>query len=137
MEILKEKQFWDIHYNSNLNILELYWKKSNRDIEKEEFENYLFELVELIEKYQVDGFLVDARAYHVVMSLEVQAWHDEHIIPLYVKNGIKNIVFIFTEEDLIPFLSVEQTFEEEKAMMITTSFTDDIEKARTIFVKST
>lgn len=136
MQLVREKQFWDIYYNSDLNILELYWKKSDREIEVDEFKDYLFELVNFIETHKVEGFLVDARAYHLVMSLEVQSWHDENIIPLYVKNGIQNIVFIFTEEDLIPFLSVEQTFEEQKAMTILTRFTDNIEKARNYFLKA-
>lgn len=133
MKRIREKKYWDIYHNLELNILELYWKKSKKDIEEEEFKNYLFDLVEIIKKTQVNGFLVDARAYHLVMSVEFQGWHDEMIIPLYIQNDIKDVVFIFKEEALIEFLSVEQTFEEEKAEVINTRFTDDLEKARAFF----
>lgn len=132
MQKIIEKKFWDIYHNSQLNILELYWKDIGKNLKLEDFKSYLLELVKFIEKYKPKGFLVDSRAYHVVMSIEFQAWHDQIIIPSYIKSGIKNIVFIVNEEEMVVNLSLEQTFEEEEAMAIKTHFTDDLEKARDI-----
>lgn len=136
MEKIKEKKFWDIYYNINLNILELYWKNTGSELNPEAFKSYLLELVQVIAKYKPKGFLVDSRAYHIVMSPKFQIWHDQKIIPSYVDNGISNIVFVLNQEEMIVNLSLEQTFDEEEAQIIQTHFTDSLEKARNILQNS-
>lgn len=140
MQKIIEKEFWDIYYNSNLNILELYWKNIGKNLKLEEFKSYLLELVELIKKYKPKGFLVDSRKYHMVLSIDFQTWHDNTIIPSYLKYGIQNIIFVINQDEtisnqneMIANLSLELTFEEVFASAIETSFTHSLEQARDIF----
>lgn len=135
MQQLVTRKFWDVYSDESLNILEIHWKKQEdqSELDEEDFKLYLYELAELTENEIITGFLVDARPYHVVMTVEFQEWHDQVIIPQYIKNGIKNIVFVLNEEALIEAASIEQTFEEQQAAAIKTHFVNNLQFARDIF----
>lgn len=135
-EVVTSEKFWDILYNSELEVFEVYWKDAHEDIEEELFKQYLFNFLEISKKYQAKGFITDTRAYHYVMPPELQAWHDAFIIPRYIELGFEKIVFILSQDNFIASLSVEQTFEEEKAQAqdFTVHFTDNLEEALAHFV---
>lgn len=135
MEKIEEKEFWDILKNNDLNILEITWKKGPQEKEmmEEEFQQYLLHFVELVRELHPIGFLTNTQNYHVPIPPDIQEWHDQIIIPKYIELGIKKIAFVVSEEDLITFLSLEQTFEEKQAKEITTQFFDSPEKARLFF----
>lgn len=132
MEKIKEKRFWDIYYNTKLNILEFHWKNIGKDIEQDSFKEYLLEVVELLKTYTVNTFLVDGSKYHVTIPPSIQEWHDNTIIPAYLKAGIKRMIFVLNQEDLIPVLSLEQTFDEKQAKALQTHFVESLEKARSL-----
>lgn len=135
LEKIEEKEFWELFWNPNLQIIEVLWRKpsNSKDMSSEEFQEYLLHFVELSKKFKIIGFLTNTQKYHVPIPPDLQEWHDQTIIPEYVELGIKKIAFLVSEEDLITFLSLEQTFEEEQAKVIDTRFFDSLEKARLFF----
>ncbi len=137
LALIASKEFWKVYKNPLLNIFEIYWQtpEGAQELSLEEFKHYLLEMVDLIKQHRVSGFIIDARKYHVVMSVDFQHWHDTVIIPQYVSNGIKNIVFILSEAALFEAVSINQTFEEQHASSIKTQYKDSLEAAREVFEK--
>ncbi|MBD0400814.1 hypothetical protein [Flammeovirga sp. EKP202] len=98
------------------------------------FKNHISSFANLIEtdgaSHEVKSFVVDTRAYHFVMNLNIQEWHDKEIIPRYLNSGIKKIAFCLSG-DLIRDLSIEQTFDESQAQSdeLSTLYFQDLRKA--------
>jgi hypothetical protein len=116
-------------YNEELHIFEAYWQKKDKEMSSSEFIYHLEEFAQLFEKYQVKGFYVDTRAYHIVMDLELQAWHDVNIVPKYIAGGVQKIAFVLPNE-YIEALSIEQAFEEPQAKQLLVRHFDNETEAK-------
>ncbi len=113
--------FLKVYLNEEQQIFEGFWKKESREMKDDEFMTHLEAFADLFSQHKVRGFYVDTRQYHAIMSVEIQAWHDEHIIPKYIQGGVEKIAFVMTE-DFIPALTIEQAFDEPKAQVLQTRF---------------
>ncbi|ANQ51397.1 hypothetical protein MY04_4053 [Flammeovirga sp. MY04] len=117
IDIQFETNFWTVNKIENFYFIQ--WEnKAGREMTDEEFKEHINSLAKLISTQgvanNINAFMVDTRLYHYTMNLDLQTWHDNEIIPGYIKNGIKRIAFILSG-NLIQDLSIEQTFDEEKA----------------------
>lgn len=112
-----ELPFLIVYLNENEQIFEAYWQKREEEMTSEEFKEHLEAFAQLFEKYSVKAFYVDTRAYHITMSVEIQTWHDENIVPKYIASGVQKIAFVMPDE-LIQALSIEQAFEEPQAQQL-------------------
>lgn len=135
---VEEREFWTLYWNNELKIIEGIWKRSNsgKEMTEEEFENYILHLTEVAEKYKAEGLLVNIEEYHIPVPPELQEWHDKVIIPKYQQLGITKVAFVAkqnTLDELVAYISLEQTFEEEKAQAINTQFFQSLEEARSFF----
>ncbi|OHX64718.1 hypothetical protein [Flammeovirga pacifica] len=114
---LLKTNFWSVKRLDQMYYIK--WENlSEHEMTTEQFKEHIVSLSKLIESdgvaNNVNGFMVDTRLYHFTMNLDIQVWHDEVIIPIYIKSGIVKIAFILSG-DLIRDLSIEQTFDEQKA----------------------
>lgn len=132
MKKVREKKFWDIFYNTELNILEFHWKNTGQDMEDEEFKSYLLEVIELLKTYPVKGLLIEGSKYHITIPPKMQEWHNKNIIPAYLKAGVEVMTFILDPKELIIVLSLEQSFDEEQiaAHTMEIHFLDSLEAGR-------
>ena len=64
--IVLEIPYLIVYLNPELNIFEAFWQKKDIEMTDDEFINHLEEFSQLFNTYQVKGFFVDTRAYHVV-----------------------------------------------------------------------
>ncbi|WP_281612521.1 hypothetical protein [Flammeovirga sp. SubArs3] len=108
--------FWSVYRLDSWYFIQ--WKDAGSEMNDEEFMDHISSFAKLVEtdgvNNRISGFVVDTRAYHYVMNLDVQKWHDDVIVPKYIASGITKIAFCLSG-DLIRDLSIEQTFDEDKA----------------------
>lgn len=128
MQIIVEDTSWQVFFDTQNQIMEINWL-SEANITNQEFMNYLQKWTELIEQYKPKSFLVDSSKYHVVMTIDMQTWHDKTIAPKYLKAEIKKIAFVLPKE-IFASTSITQTFEEENAQKIEINYFNDIKLAR-------
>ncbi|TAE09281.1 MAG: hypothetical protein EAZ95_16215 [Bacteroidetes bacterium] len=132
-ELIMEDSCWLVYADANTKTMEVVWLKP-ADLSDEGFKEYLRTFVDLLEKHQTKAFLVDSRLGHVVMTPDIQEWHDQEIIQQYVRLGIQKTAFILPA-DLFEATSIEQTFSEDMAShALKTQYFEDVELARTWLV---
>lgn len=121
--------FLTVYLNQKARLFECTWHKEDREMKDSELIEHLEEFAKLFSQYQVRGFYVDTRQYHAIMSIEIQEWHDEHIVPKYIEGGVEKIAFVMTK-DFMPALTIEQAFDEPQAQKLKTRFFEDEMKAK-------
>lgn len=104
------------------------WTEKAKFMTDEEFQEHLWDFTRKIAEYQIKKALVDSRLGHFVLSTDMQAWHDQKIVPIYLEHGFSKIAFVMPE-DLFEALSLEQTFEEKEAKKMEVCHFDDYETA--------
>jgi hypothetical protein len=129
LKTVLELPYLVVYLNEEREIFELYWRKSNFEMSTSEFQTYLDTFSRLFEKYSVRGFYVDTRAYHITMDVEIQAWHDQYIVPRYLAGGVRKIAFVLPYE-FISALSIEQAFEEPQARQLEVRYFENESRAR-------
>ncbi len=128
-QVILSLPFLEVRLNEEIQIFEALWQKKEREMTDEEFMEHLLAFTNLFEQYKVKGFFVDSRQYHAIMNVEIQAWHDEHIVPKYIEGGVEKIAFVMTTE-FIAALTIEQAFDEPKAQQLNVAFFDGEKEAR-------
>lgn len=104
------------------------WTEKAKFMTDQEFREHLREFTKKIAEYRIKKALVDSRLGHFVLSVEMQVWHDQEIVPFYIEHGFKKIAFLMPE-DLFEALSLEQTFEEKEAQKLDVQYFTDYEMA--------
>jgi|GEM_PF-2906291 len=95
---------------------------------EEEFRHSMLEVANKVLSYSAIGILVDARKFDFVISIDNQAWYDQHVVPLHLKAGIYKMAFLLPSE-FIPQISIEQTMEETQALAQETRYFDSYNAA--------
>lgn len=128
-QVILSLPFLEVQFNNEVKVFEAVWQKKDREMTDAEFMEHLIAFANLFKIYPVKGFFVDSRQYHAIMNVEMQAWHDEYIVPKYIASGVEKIAFVMTTE-FIAALTIEQAFDEPKAQQLNVAFFDDEEEAR-------
>ncbi len=124
---IDESDFWMVELLTP-QIFLFTWKETASTMEADVFKNHLRKFIELLKEYQIESFLVDSRKGHMMLSPEMQTWHDEEIVPAYLDIGIRKISFI-EPEDLHVAVSVYMTFDEKKGRALNLGYFKDKETA--------
>jgi hypothetical protein len=128
-ELVTEDWCWQVFVDENARIMEAHWL-DQASLQGKDFMDYLERWCQFIEVHQPNGFLVDSRRGHVLMTPDIQEWHDHNIVPRYINAGVEKIAFILPK-DIFEAASLEQTFSEDEAKSkLETQFFEDIEEAR-------
>lgn len=117
-----------VDYDSDIQIFWLEWQEGAENMSDAAFKRHLLDFIQLFEHYNVQGFLVDSRKGHFTVHGEMQAWHDQEIVPAYLKHGLKKIAFVMPF-DIFAEVSILQTFQEEKASVLTINYFNDLDSA--------
>ncbi len=104
------------------------WTEKSKTMTNQEFQEHLIEFTKKIVEYKIKKALIDSRLGHFVIGEEMQTWHDEEIVPIYLKNGFLKMAFVMPE-DIFEALSLEQTFMEERAKKMDVQHFTDYENA--------
>jgi hypothetical protein len=128
-ELVTEDWCWEVYVDSDARIMEAHWLEQ-ASLQGKQFMDYLENWCHLIETHSPTGFLVDSRRGHVIMTPDIQTWHDQTIVPRYINAGVEKIAFILPK-DIFEATSLEQTFGEEEAKSkLETQFFEDLDEAR-------
>ncbi|WP_448519237.1 hypothetical protein [Rhodoflexus sp.] len=125
--MLDQTLYWTITANSN-DLLLIRWKDTASNMPEQEFKQHLLRLVELLRTSGIKKFLVDASLGHFIMLPHIQEWHDCTIVPQYEAMGVKKIAFVYPK-DVVEAMSLDQTFDEQRAKSLYTRFFGSIDKA--------
>jgi len=129
MKKLISEKYFTLGYSEEERIFFIKWHKADGNISQKDFKAMLLLFVEQVKERDAKGFYVDSTDEHVVMTPDMQEWHDTEIVPIYVSRGIKRIGFVLPS-DIFAEISIQQTFEEEKAAsMLQIRFFENTEDA--------
>jgi hypothetical protein len=117
-----------VDYDSDIQILWAEWQEGAQEMTDDLYKSHLLDFVQLFEENTVYGFLVDSRKGHFTVHGEIQAWHDKEIVPAYLKHGLKKIAFVMPF-DIFAEVSILQTFQEQKASVLSTNYFNDLDSA--------
>ena len=132
--LITEDWCWQVYADTEAKTMEAQWLQQ-ASLEGEDFKAYLRKWAELVEEHKPNGFLVDSRLGHVVMTPEIQAWHDQEMVKRYVLAGVQKIAFILPN-NIFQAASIERAFSEDLAAnTLDTRYFEDIEAARAWLVK--
>lgn len=131
-----ENDFVVSNYNTSENQLEIKWKAYSESLDDENFKNILLEFAAFVEKNTVQSIFVDASEKYYVMNSNIQKWHDETIIPRYLKAGIKNMAF-HIDNNISVDIAIDLTFDEENAKKIPTQLFESRDEAKTWLIQQT
>ncbi len=101
-----------IDFLKEQNILKFVWK--DHIIGYDEFKKVVMQFADLALDTNAKYLYIDAIHNKVVMTKEVQKWHDEVIVAKYKQAGVKAIGFLIPK-NIFSELTHKQTFENEKA----------------------
>ena len=106
-------------------MIEVHWTLETERMTNDEFKQTLVRFAELAEQHRLRSILVNVLENRHVLTPAVQAWHDEHIVPRYVRGGVTRMGFLAPPSSLNR-ASSEAAFEEERAKeLLTVRFFDD------------
>ncbi|MCU0448624.1 MAG: hypothetical protein MUC97_02110 [Bernardetiaceae bacterium] len=106
------------------------WSKetSTHDMTSLIFRREILKQAEIIDLTKPKNLLANAKDLGFGIGETDQAWVNEEIFPRFFKAGVRKFAVLIPEE-LVAHLSVEQTFEDNKATAITSKFFSDEQAA--------
>lgn len=112
MDRLYTSKFSDVFANENM--MEIHWKPESSELNEDSFKEEISAFANSSGQSNPSSIFVNAIEYGFSITIELQNWHDENIIPQYTKAGVRKMAFILPQ-DLVTQLSIEQTFDENQA----------------------
>ncbi len=121
--------YWNVDYNEVDNIIETKWSRESVSLSAQNFQQHLIEFSQFVAMYKPKGFITNSQEGHYVIAPDLQTWHDNEIIPIYIQSGLRKIAFILPP-NIFSAVSLEQTFEEKQAKLLLVKYFEDETKAR-------
>lgn len=107
--------FAKFEIDASTKTLNMEWQPNTKNMGDEGFKETLTAVIEAVEKEGLNRIFVDARQYFHTLIPELQSWHDNTIVPRYIKADVRRIAFVMPE-DFFNQVAIEQTFEEDTAV---------------------
>jgi hypothetical protein len=118
-------------YEADKKLLNVLWTAETRLFNDKHFQDHVREYALITSLHTVQSIFVDARDYVHIVTEEIQKWHDDEIVPQYIKNGVKKIAFVQPEE-IFAQLGHQFIFDEAKAKdALQVAFFSSEQEART------
>lgn len=113
MEEVYQSKYVKQFYHPEKKILEVIWTEGGLMTE-EEYRKESLNFLEIADKYQSKGNLIDTRDFQYIISPDMQEWLNTAVFPKLMATGVQKMAFLVTEE-LFAQVSIEQTMNEEAA----------------------
>jgi hypothetical protein len=128
MKILATSPECELRLDEQVNMMLIEWK--DKLFGHVLFRQHLELFAQQALYYKPSSLLVDARQKNYVVTPEMQRWHDQHIVPLYLQAGIRVMAFVRPEK-LFTELTTRKIFEQDNASThLPVSFFEDLSKAQ-------
>lgn len=127
-KILFETNFCKTTWAEEENIMYVLWKEKTLTMHDDQFKEHLLSFAKFVQQYQVENIFVDTQLCFYTIGLNVQKWHDDVIVPLYLEGGLKKMAFL-TSLDFYSQISHEQSFQEFNSRKLWVKFFDNADQA--------
>ena len=114
MQKIFETEFVNVFLDPINKQMDVLWTARTEMLTDAGFQEHVRNYANLVEKHGVRTIFVDARQYNHIVTEELSKWHDEEIVPKYIRLGVKKIGFLQPEETFAQ-LGHQFIFDEEKA----------------------
>lgn len=115
METIYTSAFSNVTFDKNTLLFKVTWL--DKALLNEDFKAHVLVFSEKALLHKPKGIFVDARLHKYTVPAEIQKWHDETIIPSYIKAGIKKIAFL-TPASIFAELTTKKIFQQDKAKLV-------------------
>ncbi len=107
MENIFISEFSTLYYSEASKLMTIVWK--DKMMGNETFRTHLEVFSKKAMVHRPKALFVDARKHKYTVPGEIQRWHDETIVPIYLKSGIKKMAFL-NPESLFAELTTKKVF---------------------------
>jgi hypothetical protein len=128
MEAIRQSQFKNSFFDRENHIFMDVWLPASGEMHLDEFQAEVLAQTELISKLGAKLVLLNANHFNYTVVPDVQDWVVEIVFGQWIEFGVKKVAVMVSAE-LVPQLSVEQTFSEEKSDSFQTLYFDSQAKA--------
>jgi hypothetical protein len=112
MENIFSSEFSSLYSADNHQLIRIFWK--DKVMGNEAFKSQIETFSKIASTFHPRALIVDARLHNYYVSPDIQKWHDETIVPIYIKSGVKKMAFI-KPESLKTELTTKKMFNLSKA----------------------
>ncbi|WP_020531664.1 hypothetical protein [Flexithrix dorotheae] len=121
MQKVYESNFQYSYFDKEKSLLIHRWKPASKKLSEEECKTELLQQIVLVETFQPRITLADATNFFFTISIELQEWVDDELIPRAINAGLQKMAFVMSKE-FVAQLSVEQTLNEKNAKEFMSAF---------------
>ncbi|MBY0427434.1 MAG: hypothetical protein K2Q22_17495 [Cytophagales bacterium] len=113
MENLYNSEYCQLVFDKSSLLMTISW--TSKPINDSTFKSHVTIFGEKAKAYSPNFLFVDARLHKYTISLDIQRWHDEVVVPIYIKSGIKKIAFL-NPDSIFTEVTTKKVFQLENAM---------------------
>jgi hypothetical protein len=128
MEQIRQSRFKNSFFDWGNHIFMDVWLPASVEMHLDEFQAEVVAQTKLIGELGTKLVLLNATDFGYAVVPDVQDWVVENIFSQWIRFGVKKVAVMVSAE-LVPQLSVEQTFSEEKSNNFQTLYFDSQAKA--------
>lgn len=121
MQKVYESIYQKSYFDEKNSLLTHRWKPASINLTVEECKKELLQQVHLIEELHPKISIADTTSFFFTISIELQEWVDQEIVPRAIKAGLKKMAFLMSKEFIAQF-SMEQTLNEQNAQKFISAF---------------
>ena len=129
MELLFTNIYVTYYFDSENSCVEEHWKKETEQMTSEGIKDAMNALCMIFENHHASAFLSNAKDFYFRISPPMQKWIDDTVAPVAIKNGMKKIARVLSD-DFISQLSLEQFVEEQRTASVRNKFFKTLDEAR-------
>lgn len=107
--IVYEDRWGDVIDRPDVDLIEIRWHNTTRELDKQSFEDWLTVFAGHVEATARSNILTDATAFGMPVEYMDGDWRDEHIIPRYNESGVRKFAFLMP--DGMPAIGAEPSLE--------------------------
>ncbi len=130
-KIISSSEHFKLEYDYNQHILIATFKFDSLKAGIEELKKSLYKIAEATGTEDVKGIVMDSSQADFPLSDEMSNWIAENITPVFVKNGVKKVAYVFPQE-FITRLGLEMFVDEvsEKVKELKRGLFDNLPEAK-------
>jgi hypothetical protein len=119
--VCHKSSFMTVVYYADLSLISVDWTQESGMMTDEEFRGETLKYVAFDVKYSPKSVIHQMINFGYVMSPDMQVWTDENINKPAFAAGVRNVIFVMSE-DFFTQVSVAQTMEEKEGQKFFNSF---------------
>ncbi|MBN2892113.1 MAG: hypothetical protein JXL97_09615 [Bacteroidales bacterium] len=131
-EVLLDKEFAEVYYESDLNVITVIWRSI---VDSKQYKETFEIILKGIGKYDIPLFLSDTRKQGVVDPKD-RKWLETEIIPAALKAGLKYTATVLSKDIFKKYYLNKLKDESKKAGMAGFGIFDDFDEAKDWLMKN-